>query len=201
MGLLQKASQQNINTPTEWEEKYPALEERLHKVENTIEFYPSLFKELKTFFKIEKGALLIREGEIFTLSSLTGYDETTKNRLRLTVEEFSDYSETRDIIIFQKYFSIREFVTTKEIFLFPFKSNDITVGLLLITEFITDKTPDLNELSEYIAKLSVLFRENPLYKLKRDETQYKDIKESITSYLQKVKKFRKQDYFSKTQYK
>ncbi len=187
MGLLQKATEQNLNSPKLRQDKFVGVKERLLKVKDTIEFYPSIFKELVDLFSIEKGALLVKEGNIFSLSSIIGYDETTKHRLRMSSDEYFKFDNTGDIDILQKYFSIREFVTTKNIYIMPFINNNVIQSLLLITEFKTELPPDLEEVKSYTKKLEDLFGENPLHRLKDADTQNSDIKEGITSYLQKVK--------------
>lgn len=187
MGLLQKATEQNLNSPQIRKDKFVGIQERLLRVKDTIEFYPAIFEELVSLFSIEKGALLIKEGNIFSLSSIVGYDETTKYRLRLSNEEYKEFEDTGDIEILQKYFSIREFVTTKNIYIIPFINNNIIQGLLLITEYKTELPPELEEVKKYAKQLEQLFGGNPLSRFKDVESQNSDIKEGITSYLQKVK--------------
>lgn len=187
MGLLQKATEQTSNTPLIRGNKFPEIKDKLFKIKNRIEFYPVLFQELVSLFTIEKGALLIRDGEIFTLSAIVGYDETTKNRLRINLDEYNSFNETKNKEIFKVYFSIREFVTIGKIQLIPFTNNDKIEGLLLITEYATQKSPLTSEIIEYTKQLELFFGENPLNRLKDVETQSSDIKASITTYLQKVK--------------
>lgn len=187
MGLLQKAKEQTSNTPSIREVKFPEIKDKLVEIKNRIEFYPVLFRELVNLFAIEKGALLIRDGEIFTLSAIVGYDETTKNRLRLSVEEYNSFVEKGDNEILKVYFSIREFVTIRKIQIIPFTNNNRVEGLLLISEYTTQKSPLTTEIQQYTEQLEIFFGENPLSKLKDVETQSSDIKESITTYLQKMK--------------
>lgn len=187
MGLLQKATEQNLNSPKLRQDNFVGVKERLLKVKDKIELYPSVFKELVDLFSIEKGALLVKEGNIFSLSSIVGYDETTKHRLRISSDEYDRFDKTGEIDILQKYFSIREFVTTKKIYIMPFINNNIIQSLLLITEFKTELPPDIKEVKKYTKELENLFGENPLHRLKDVDTQNSDIKEGITNYLQKVK--------------
>lgn len=187
MGLLQKATEHTEHTPSIRENRFPEIKEKLVKIKNRIEFYPVLFKELAELLAIEKGSLLIRDGEMFTLSAIVGYDETTKNRLRMSVNEYEEYVEKDDNRVIQKYFSIREFVTINQIHIVPFTNNGRVEGLLLVTEYKTQRTPKASEIREYTKELETLFGENPLQKLKNIETQSSDIKESITVYLQKIK--------------
>lgn len=187
MGLLQKANEKNIHTPEVRKKKFPAIKERLHKIKNTINFHPTLFKELADLFSIEKGALLVRDGDKFSLTSIIGYDETTNNRLRLTQDEYNNYINDRDISTLERYFSIREFKTVNRLILIPFKNGIKTEGLLLISEFKTVAEPSEEELKSYIKELEELWKENPLIRLKEASSQSSNIKDSITSFVQKIK--------------
>lgn len=187
MGLLQKASEHKLQSPDIRRDKFPEVKERLLKVNSTIDLYPYIFKEFIRLFSIEKGALLIREGDIFTLSSIIGFDETTKQRLRLSYDEFNAFENEGNIGILQKYFSIREFVTTNDIYIIPFSNSKEISALLLITEFNTEIKPDIEEIKSYSAQLEELIESNPLHKLKGTEDQSSNIKHDVTSYLQKVK--------------
>lgn len=187
MGLLQKATEQSSNTPIIRENKFPEIENKLKKIKDQIEFYPTLFQELVNLFSIEKGALLIRDGEVFTLSSVIGYDETTKNRLRLSVTELNTYKNSNDIYQLEHYFSIREFVMIKDLQLLKFINNEKVEGILLITEHSTQSKPLLTEMINYTKKLEKFFGDNPLNKLKTVEIQNIDIKQSVMSYLQEIK--------------
>ena len=120
MGLLQKATESESNTPESRKMLINNVYKRLSLAENRIEFYPTLFQEFVNLFSIEKGALLLKEGEMYTLASIIGFDETTKNRLRFTANEYNQYKADDNINIFKPYFSIREFITLKYIKLYPF---------------------------------------------------------------------------------
>lgn len=187
MGLLQKAHDHSSNSPQIRREKFPVIKARLLKINNTINFHPALFKELVTLFSIEKGALLLRDGDNFTLSSIVGYDETTSHRLRFTKKEYKEYLQNSDISKFQRYFSIREFKTLNNVLLIPFRSNNVVEGLLLISEFSTEKHPEYEELTSYAQELETLWTANPLNRLQNTDTQSSDIKESITSFVQRIK--------------
>lgn len=187
MGLLQKAAEQSIHNPQKRESLFPQIESRLSEVKHTVEFYPALFKELVNLFKIEKGALLLREGDIFTLSSIIGYDITTGNRLRLENKEYKDFKTSNNLEIFEQYFSIREFVTLEQISLYPFISNNKIEGLLLISEFQTERSPDKEEIEGYVKILATLFGDNPLKKLQKVDSQNSDTKVTIKNTLQRVK--------------
>lgn len=187
MGLLQKAAEQTSHSPETRKSNFPEIKKRLLQIKHRIEFYPTLFKELVDLFAIEKGALLIREGEIFTLSAIIGFDETTKNRLRMNIDEYILFSTTGKNEILQKYFSIREFVTIEQIQLVPFTNKNNIEGILLVTDYKTQKIPLLEEINMYAQQLEQFFNDNPLLRLKNAEVQSSNIKESITSYLQKIK--------------
>lgn len=187
MGLLQKAAEQETNSPQIRESLFSEVERRLLKLRHTIEFYPALFKEFTKLFNIEKGALLIKEGDIFTLSSIIGYDETTKNRLRLSLNEYNEFKETNDNNILRKYYSIREFITINEIIITPFINNGILYALLISTDYSTEKKPESVEILNYAKTLSKYINENPLDKLKIEKSIINETKEEIANYLQKIK--------------
>lgn len=187
MGLLQKAAEQHTHNPQKRGLEFPEIERRLSGVKHTMEFYPTLFKELVNLLKIEKGALLLREGDIFTLSSIVGYDITTGNRLRLEYSDYQKFQKTEDLKVVQKYVSIREFVTLNNLDIYPFINGERVEGLLLITEFQTETRPNQNEIKGYLEILSTLFGANPLKRLKQVDTQANDTKKSIKQALQKIK--------------
>lgn len=187
MGLLQKANEQNSNTPQIRQEKFPEIKEKLHRIRKTINFHPTLFKELIELFSINKGALLVRDGINFTLSSITGYDETTKNRLRLTIDEYSEYQKNNDLTLLQRYFSIREFKTINKVTILPIYNDSKIDGLLLISDFKTESSPLEEELQGYIKELEELWRENPIIRLKEVENQGGDTQLSIKSFVQSIK--------------
>ncbi len=187
MGLLQKAKEQNLYTPETRNVQIDSILERLNGVKNKIEFYPIVFKELVNLLNIEKGAFLIQESDIFTLSSIIGYDITTLNRLRISYEEFQEFQKTKELEIIRKYFSIREFVTMNKVNIYPFHSNNDVKALLLISEYKTENQPSESEIISYISQIEHLINENPLNKLKSIKIHGNDIKESITNHLQKIK--------------
>ncbi|MGL1892556.1 MAG: hypothetical protein OCD02_13080 [Spirochaetaceae bacterium] len=187
MGLLQKATDQNTNSPEIRRNSFQVIKKNLSELKNTIEFYPAVFKELVTLFSIEKGALLVKENGMFTLSSIIGLDFTTKNRLRMSEIEYEKFVANSDKKILQKYFSIREFVTIKDTIIVPFSNTGTTDALLLITEFKTEKYPTIDEMKSYIGELSEFLGANPFHRLQNIDDQSNNIKESITSYVQKIK--------------
>lgn len=187
MGLLQKASEHNLNSPQQREVNFLQLKEGLTNITKTIDFYPNLFKSLTKLLSIEKGALLIKEGEIFSLSSIIGFDETTKNRLRVSSIEFDNYMESGNIDIFQKYLSIREFVTTKQVLLYPLFNKKNPKALLLITEFKIEKAPDGKEIEFYLSEIGKISQDNPIHRMQGTVLHSNNVKSSIRSYLQTVK--------------
>lgn len=187
MGLLQKANEHSRNTPQARQEKFNNIKLRLNDVKKTINFHPALFKELVNLFNIEKGALLAKDGNKFSLTSIIGYDETTKHRLRLTLEDYDIYLSSKNKDSLQKYFSIREFKTIDSIIILPFNNNNNIDGLLLITEFSTQTTPSENELQKYVTGLEELWQENPLFRLKQVDTAQTNYRSSIQSFVQRIK--------------
>lgn len=187
MGLLQKAAEQSTYNPKNRESLFPGIEKRLSDVKHTVEFYPALFKELVNLFKIEKGALLLREGDIFTLSSIVGYDITTGNRLRLEESEYKTFTTTKNLTLLEKYFSIREFIILSNLYIFPFISGKKVEGLLLISEYQTETNPAEEEIESYVKILARLFGDNPLKKLQKVDSQNSDTKATIKHALQRVK--------------
>ncbi|QEN04269.1 hypothetical protein EW093_05995 [Thiospirochaeta perfilievii] len=187
MGLLQKASEHNLNSPQQREINFLQLKEGLTNIKKTIDFYPNLFKSLTKLLSIEKGALLIKEGDIFSLSSIIGFDETTKNRLRISTIEFDNYMESGNIDIFQKYLSIREFVTTKQVLLYPLFNKENPKALLLITEFKIEKAPERNEIQFYLSEIAKISQDNPIDRMQGTVLHSNNVKSSVRSYLQTVK--------------
>lgn len=187
MGLLQKAKDQTANSSQNREKKFGFILEKLEAYVSKIEFYPMLFKELINLFGIEKGALLIKEDNKYILNSIIGYDETTKNRLRLDEEELENFLVKQDIKSLEKYFSIRETVTLEKIDILTFKNGDEAVGLLLISRYRTLSTPSTTEMQHYCTKLEHLWKVNPLNKFKKVSNPTLEIKDNIISYSHSVK--------------
>ncbi|OQY37476.1 MAG: hypothetical protein B6229_08405 [Spirochaetaceae bacterium 4572_7] len=197
MGLLQKAKEQTASSPEIRRDIYPKIRERLSLVQNKIEFYPILFRELIPLFSIEKGALLIRDGDNYMPSSIIGYDETTGNRLRITHKEFNTFNNDKKLENIQKYFSIREFVTISDITIIPFENKNEVKGLILISEFSSENHPTTKELFSYVKKIEDLWEENPFEKLKQMDAPSRDIKESISSFVQRIKNSKNRIIFLK----
>lgn len=187
MGLLQKAKEQTSNSAQTREIKFNSVINNLKQYVNRIEFYPNLFRELIGLFGIEKGALLIKEDNKFILNSIIGYDETTKNRLRLDEEELEKYLTSKNPKSLEKYFSIRETITLDRIDILTFKNSDKTMGILLISQYRTMSIPSTQELQYYCSKLENLWKENPLNRLQKGNELTLEIKDSIISYAHSVK--------------
>lgn len=187
MGLLQKAKERTTNSAKSREELFPGILNRLENYKNKIEFYPTLFRELVSFFSIEKGALLINEEDKYNLSSIIGYDETTKNRLRLNKDELETYLSNNDLKIIKKYFSIRETVTLDEVNILTFKNKERILGVLLVSQYKTLLSPDIYQLQNFCSRLEHLWCENPLNKLTKSGELNLELKESIISYAHSIK--------------
>lgn len=187
MGLLQKAKEKKSYSIESREEKFQALYRKLDKYKSHIEFYPLMFRELVKLFSIDKGALLLKEGNRYNLTSITGYDETTKNRLRLTEDELNSFFEDKNLSKIKKYFSIRESVTLEDIDILTINRGSTIVGVILISQYKLLTPPNSVELQKYCDKLENLLIDNPLQKLKDSSELSLEVRERIVSYSQRVK--------------
>lgn len=187
MGLLQKANEKKSYSTENIEENFLSLYNKLERQKNHLEFYPLMFRELVKMFSIEKGALLLKEGTKFNLTSLTGYDETTKNRLRLDEQELKNYLSSGEIQIVKKYFSIREAVTLEHLDILTLKRDREIMGILLISQFKLITPPNIQELQGYCNRIEKLIGDNPLQRLKRSSEVTLEVKDKIVSYSQSVK--------------
>lgn len=187
MGLLQKAKEKKSYSIESREEKFESLYRKLDNYKNHIEFYPLMFRELVKLFAIDKGALLLKEGNRYNLTSLTGYDETTKNRLRLEESELNSFLDDRDLSKLKKYFSIRESVTLEKVDILTIKRERNIVGIILISQYKLLTQPNISELQSCCDQLEDLLIENPLQKLKSSSELSLEVKDRIVSYSQRVK--------------
>jgi hypothetical protein len=187
MGLLQKANEKNDYSIENREEDFKSLYKRLDEYKNHIEFYPMMFRELVNLFSIEKGSLLIKEGTKYNLTSLIGYDETTKNRLRFQEDELERLLKTKEVKDIKKYFSIREAVTLDSIDTLTLRKGDDIVGVILVSQFKLLNPPDIAELQGYCNRLEDLISDNPLQRLREGSELTLEVKEKIVAYSQSVK--------------
>lgn len=118
-------------------------------IQNTVPdlYTPArIFSLLQDVFLIKKGALLLFDpiAREYNGWAYTGYDTTTKSRLRIPEAVISElFSRSKKTIVieadnlsqFKNYFSIREFSLPGSLVAYPFfHDTDTLVGLLLISE-------------------------------------------------------------------
>lgn len=118
----------------------------MEKLNTGVEYPAGLFNALKTNLQISKGALLLPEKDGGTLAPwcVTGYDKTTRHRMRIPLSKlydvfrktgssmiFADKQEVKDIL---PYFSSRESALVARVFMMSFKHNGKIIALLLVTE-------------------------------------------------------------------
>lgn len=120
---------------------------KITELSEGVETPGQIYTLLKEELTIEKGAFLVQESQndIFMPWALTGYDTTTRSRLRIPrsalISYFSHsnsgylFIESEDERLFLRpFFSIREFGLLEKVLLCPFIHDQEIIGFLLITE-------------------------------------------------------------------
>ncbi len=105
-----------------------------------------IFTLLENNFQIEKGALLLLDTVYrqYNGTAYSGYDKTTRSRLRIPFDTLSEllpdpgepvFLQKNEIELFKPYFSIREFSLIEELVLYPFVHNNADMlGILIISQ-------------------------------------------------------------------
>ncbi len=116
-----------------------------------------IFTLLENNFQIEKGALLLLDtvSRQYNGTAYSGYDKTTRSRLRIPFDTLSElfsapgepvFLQKNEIELCKPYFSIREFSLIEELVLFPFThTNSDILGILIISQspIVFSKRTDL----------------------------------------------------------
>lgn len=152
----------------------PLFSSQLKEIKNDIARAGRIFALLKEHLCIKKGALLIAvpKKNHFIPYASAGYDETTKNRLKITFEAKKSLLSIPGKYLFSKKelssirsaFSLREFAILEKAILFPIVHDDTDIGLILISDIGGNVVSDhylsfLKKAAEFISP--ALMREIP----------------------------------------
>ncbi len=139
-------------------DKLNLLHRKIEEISESIETPIMIFSQLKDFFSIKKGAILLYDPlrMVFAPWASIGYDKTTLHRLRIPLgfsESFNSIANGELTIVqdnlneYKNFFSNREFNLITKLIFVPFIFNEKLIAILIIQEIAGNKITQENLMS------------------------------------------------------